>query len=434
MRPSTVLTTSSILAFSLLSHTWALRVPSLLNVPSFPYGLQKVRGVNVGGWLLLEPFITPSLFDNTGDNSLVDEYTYGEYASAHPEAKDALKNHWDTFITEEDFAQIAAAGLNHVRIPIGYWAFKPLPEAPFISGQLPYLRKAVGWARNHGLKVIVDLHGAPGSQNGFDNSGQKMDSPQWQSKQSNIDLTEEVVKMIVQEFGGDSTVPTIAPLNEPAGYRGADLLNATRQYWLDTYDIIRYPDGKGLFASESNTLVLIHDAFQGVGYWNGFMPSPEYQNYGLDKHIYQIFSDDENRRDDTEHLRVACNYASELTSAQDFLVVVGEWSTASTDCARYLNSRGVGSRYDGTYPGSSKIGSCEGKTGPASSIDKEYQEFMRKYWEAQVITYEKAGGWLQWTWKTESAAEWSYKAGLEAGWIPQDPTDLKYPDICDQFQ
>lgn len=62
------------------------------------------------------------------------------------------------------------------------------------------------------------------------------------------------------------------------------------QYWLDSYDIIRYPNGKG--AAESNTLVLIHDAFQPVSYWNGFMPSPQYQNYALDKHIYQIFSDD----------------------------------------------------------------------------------------------------------------------------------------------
>lgn len=57
--------------------------------------------------------------------------------------------------------------LNHVRIPIGYWAFEVGPGEPFIQGQLPYLEKAVQWAGNYGLKVIVDLHGAPGSQNGF---------------------------------------------------------------------------------------------------------------------------------------------------------------------------------------------------------------------------------------------------------------------------
>ena len=56
--------------------------------------------------------------------------------------------------------------LNHVRIPIGYWAFEVGPGEPYITGQLPYLQKAVSWASKYGLKVIVDLHGAPGSQNG----------------------------------------------------------------------------------------------------------------------------------------------------------------------------------------------------------------------------------------------------------------------------
>lgn len=56
--------------------------------------------------------------------------------------------------------------LNHVRIPIGYWAFEVGPGEPYIQGQLPYLTEAIGWAGLHGLKVIVDLHGVPGSQNG----------------------------------------------------------------------------------------------------------------------------------------------------------------------------------------------------------------------------------------------------------------------------
>lgn len=61
---------------------------------------------------------------------------------------------------------ILLQSLNHVRIPIGYWAFQVGPGEPFIQGQLPFLQKAITWAGNHGLKVIVDLHGAPGSQNG----------------------------------------------------------------------------------------------------------------------------------------------------------------------------------------------------------------------------------------------------------------------------
>ena len=58
--------------------------------------------------------------------------------------------------------------LNHVRIPIGYWAFNVAPGEPYISGQQAYLLQAISWAQTYNLKVIIDLHGAPGSQNGYD--------------------------------------------------------------------------------------------------------------------------------------------------------------------------------------------------------------------------------------------------------------------------
>jgi len=116
----------------------------------------------------------PSLFTNTGNDGIVDEYTfcqYQDYNTAHT----ALVSHWNTWITEDDFRQIAAAGLNYVRIPIGYWAYDVSGGETYIQGQANYLDHAIGWARNHGLKVLIDLHGAPGSQNGFDNSGRRGD-------------------------------------------------------------------------------------------------------------------------------------------------------------------------------------------------------------------------------------------------------------------
>ncbi len=67
----------------------------------------------------------------------------------------------------------SAAGLNHVRLPIGFWAYDVSGGEPYIQGQAEYLDRAIGWAGNHGLKVLIDLHGAPGSQNGFDNSGRR---------------------------------------------------------------------------------------------------------------------------------------------------------------------------------------------------------------------------------------------------------------------
>jgi len=132
---------------------------------------------------------------------------------------------------------------------------------------------------------------------------------------------------------------------------------------------------------------------------------------------------------DSQHIQSACSHAYDLTHAP-LWVIVGEWTPAPNDCAKYLNGRGVGSRYDGTYPGSTRVGSCTGLTGRASTFSQSYKIFLRRHWEAQVITFEKGQGWIQWTWKAEQVDEWSYQAGLANGWIPRDPTDLLYPGIC----
>lgn len=126
---------------------------------SFNYNGDKVRGVNLGGWFVLEPWITPSIFDQWANGGgVVDEYTYTQ-ALGKQEAQNRLNQHWATWITQADFQEIASMGLNHVRIPIGYWALNPLPGDPYVQGQLSYLDQAIGWARSAGLKVMLDLHG-----------------------------------------------------------------------------------------------------------------------------------------------------------------------------------------------------------------------------------------------------------------------------------
>ncbi|THV07475.1 exo-beta-1,3-glucanase [Dendrothele bispora CBS 962.96] len=384
--------------------------------PTLHHRADKVRGVNLGGWLVLEPWITPSIFDNTGNDQIVDEYTFGQFQD-HGKALSVLRKHWDTWITEQDFIDIADAGLNTVRLPIGYWAFDVSEGEPYIQGQIPYLRKALDWGKAHGLQVIIDLHGAPGSQNGFDNSGQKMDFPQWHTSQANVDRTKAIMERIANEFDA----PIYAPLNEPAGFDDG-VLPVTKQYWKDAYGVVRA-------SSHPNAKVLIHDAFQPLDSWQGFMTPPDFQNVAMDKHIYQVFSDAENQMSEDQHIQTACGYAQQLSSF-DLELYIGEWSPAKTDCARYLNGRGIGARYDGSKAGSSFIGSCDGLTGSSSTFSREYKTFLRKFWEAQTSTYEKANGWIQWAWKAEEADDWSYQAGLAGGWIPQDPTDRKYPNIC----
>ena len=75
--------------------------------------------MNIGGWLVLEPWITPSLFDNLNDKSIVDEFTLGQKLGQDA-ALEILRKHWDSWVTWEDFKKIKDSGFNLVRIPIGY--------------------------------------------------------------------------------------------------------------------------------------------------------------------------------------------------------------------------------------------------------------------------------------------------------------------------
>ncbi|KAF5363230.1 hypothetical protein D9758_008383 [Tetrapyrgos nigripes] len=158
---------------------------------------------------------------------------------------------------------------------------------------------------------------------------------------------------------------------------------------------------------------------------------------------------DEVARTNQQHIDNACSRANDIASFPLWLIV-GEWTPAQTDCAKYLNGRSVGARYDvrllmillsdslstyhvhkqGSRSGSPGVGSCNGLTGKASSFSSSFKTFLRQYWEAQVTTYERNAGWIQWTWKAEDADEWSYQAGLANGWIPRDPTERKFPGIC----
>lgn len=223
-------------------------------------GSEKVRGVNIGGWLVIEPWITPSLFDGI-DSSLgaIDEYTLGQQLGAD-QALPILRQHWDTWCTWADFKKIKDAGFNSVRIPIGYWAYENVGE-PYVSGQAVYIDAAIDWARSLNLKVWIDLHGAPGSQNGFDNSGHKT-TPGWGQGET-VQQTLAVLKTISEKYAKAEfadVVVAVELLNEPLG----PVLNmdTVRQFHTDGYYQTR---------QTSEIPVVMSDAFLDSSQWAGFL-------------------------------------------------------------------------------------------------------------------------------------------------------------------
>ncbi|KAJ5550866.1 Exo-beta-1-3-glucanase (Exg1) [Penicillium sp. DV-2018c] len=386
----------------------------------FDYGAKKVRGVNLGGWLVTEPWITPSIFDAAGD-AAVDEWTLCETLGSD-ECRSVLDQHWSTFITGDDFNQIASTGMNHVRIPIGYWAVKHLDGDPYVDGQLQYLDQAIAWARAAGLKVIVDLHGAPGSQNGFDNSGRR--GPIGWQQGNTVENTKDALDALAARYKNDGDVVTaIEALNEPSIPGGVNE-DGLKQYYYDSWGSLRK-------YSQDTTLVL-HDGFVAPESWNGFMN----QNSGvwfvmMDTHHYEVFDSSTLTLDTTGHVNNVCSFANDHVKTTDKWTVVGEWTGAMTDCAKYLNGKGSGARYEGTFPNSQPIGSCAGKSsGTVEGLSETDRTNTRRFIEGQLDAYEKGTGWLYWTWKTEGAPEWDMQQQLAAGVFPNPVTDRQFPGQC----
>ena len=73
----------------------------------------KIKGVNLGGWLILENWMTPSLFGVAGlpgkgdERSVMDEWSFCEILGKE-QCEEVLQNHWETFYTEDDFKRSVA--------------------------------------------------------------------------------------------------------------------------------------------------------------------------------------------------------------------------------------------------------------------------------------------------------------------------------------
>ncbi|CAI4058694.1 glucan exo-1,3-beta-glucosidase SKDI_04G4750 [Saccharomyces kudriavzevii IFO 1802] len=430
----------------------------------------SVKGITIGGWLVTEPYITPSLYrnatllakqQNSSDNvSIIDEFTLCK-TLGNDASLTLLDNHFKTWITEDDFEQIQADGFNLVRIPIGYWAWKQNTSEslyidnityndPYVSDglQLKYLNQALDWAQKYELNVWIDLHGVPGSQNGFDNSGERMlyGDLGWLRLNDTKKLTLAVWNKMFQTFlnrGDKSPVVGLEIVNEPLGGK-INVSDITDMYY-EAFD--QFKEHQDL---SDNTTFVIHDAFQGIGHWNLEL-NPNYQNVTdyyfnltranyssqdilVDHHHYEVFTDAQLAETQFSRIENIINYGNSIYKELSYHpAVIGEWSGAITDCATWLNGVGVGARYDGSYynttlftTGDKPIGKCTSQN-PLSYWTQDYRNRVRQFIEAQLATYSaKTTGWIFWNWKTEDAIEWDYLKLKEAGLFPSPFNNYEY--------
>jgi glucan 1,3-beta-glucosidase len=261
-----------------------------LNQPFSYNDKHRIRGINIGGWLVLEPYITPKMFEQkvgSHESLILDEWTLCERLGPD-EAKRQLKEHYETFITEADFKKIAEMGFNHVRIPTGHWALQVFPGEPFVPHvSWQYLLRGIQWARKYGLRVMVELHTAPGSQNGWNHSGRAgtVGFLNGTDGDLNAERTTQLVTELVRFFNKPEwahVVPVFGVLNEPATMNIPE--EKVQQWYQTSYDAIRKALGQG-----KGPFLTFHDGFIPLHRWRGFF-GKTFERVVLGKPTYVFFS------------------------------------------------------------------------------------------------------------------------------------------------
>jgi glucan 1,3-beta-glucosidase len=331
----------------------------------------KWRGVNLGGWLALEKWITPSLYEGVNAE---DEFTLCQ-TLGKAKATERLKKHRETWITADDFKWLGAHGLNAVRLPVTYGVAQENP--PFITG-MDTVDRAFREAGQHGLGVLLDLHGVPGSQNGMDHSG-RQGKLGWHTSKDNIEHSLRILEDLAERCKGYENLIGIELMNEP---RWDVPLDVIKPFYLEAYERVRKHLGK-------ERAVVMHDAFRADA-WQGFMRDPKYANVLLDTHPYQCFSDEDRKRDLHAQVSYALNERRKLVEGlqKELPCIVGEWS-----CALPPQS-------------------LRGLSGFALDVA------MRAYGDAQLINYETTRGWFFWTYKIEPGGAWDFRDCVKRGWLP----------------
>ena len=328
-----------------------------------------LRGVNLGGWLIVEKWMTPSIFEGT---DAVDEFTLSQTQSG----RERIAHHRDMFIEESDFAWLAEHDVELLRIPFGYWLFRETEE--YVSG-VEKLDWAMEMAEKYHLKVLLDFHALPGSQNGNDHSGRIGDMKWFDDSVHRI----ESIKICLEAAARYKNSPALwgfEIINEP-------YFMWWKQWKLRKYYLVTYRRLMKLLPD--HVYVTFSDAFRP---WllAGALWDNRRQRVAMDIHWYSFGVNWQKLPTLAAYYRIVKKRIRTLKWLQKIHpVIVGEWSMMLAQ-----------ESYD----------KLEGQSLQAAEKDHLQQ---------QLDAYDSALAHIYWSYKTESLGGWNYRDIVEKGLLPE---------------
>lgn len=223
-----------------------------------------LRGVNMGGWLVQESWMNLTNAPSQSEAFHVLDERFGR------EVREYLFDVYeDNYLSEQDFDNIKALGMNVIRLPFAWWNILD-NDGTLKDNAFDRLDWFVARCAERGLYVILDLHAARGSQNAQDNSGDTTGCHLWDVPEYQ-DQTVYLWEQVAAHYQGNPTIAAYDLLNEPGGV--LKMTGATQWAFFDRmYEAIRMVDPEHIIMMESC--------------WNPEnLPAPS--DYGWENVVYQ---------------------------------------------------------------------------------------------------------------------------------------------------
>jgi aryl-phospho-beta-D-glucosidase BglC (GH1 family) len=216
-----------------------------------------LRGVNLGSYFVTEAWMTRLM--TSADYKTRTKILLSRFGE---EKTLALWEEWrNNWFSDEDFKLLKDMGANVIRLPITYMNvdFNAIYDYNLAAYEYDFseIDEFVEKAASYGIYTILDLHGAYGSQNGADHSGESK-SPadiDFYYNEQMMQLTVDLWRAMAEHYKDNPAVAAYDILNEPGEHKegGGTMTTTTRHFeFMDrAYEAIREVDTNHVVIFES---------------------------------------------------------------------------------------------------------------------------------------------------------------------------------------
>ena len=207
-----------------------------------------LRGFGLGGWLVPEGYMLINRAWIEGFESPTQIENHILDLIGEEKSKEFWEEYRENFVSRADIDQIAEWGFNHIRLPFHYKQFHTEDGSTPIGYEI--VDSLLSWCEPYNMYVILDMHCAPGAQNGGPISDSDGIARLW-LEEDKKELTVEIWREIAEYYSDNTLIGGYDLINEPVLPQGVTL-SEFKQLYIDITQAIREVDQNHIVFIEGN--------------------------------------------------------------------------------------------------------------------------------------------------------------------------------------